>query len=89
MFSLNFMFFCSLIEELCTKEENDKTGCNFNFRHECMLLNNNGIIKKKLSSSHAYIFTGIHQKFEDVIMYYFLKKFGKIWVCFYGRNITL
>ena len=22
MFSLNFMFFCSLIEELCTKEEN-------------------------------------------------------------------
>ena len=30
------MFLCSLIEELCTKEENDKTGCNFNFGHECM-----------------------------------------------------
>ena len=36
MFSLNFMFLCSLIEELCTKEENDKTSCNFNFRHECI-----------------------------------------------------
>ena len=36
MFSLNFMFFCSLIEELCTKDENDKTGCNFNFGHECI-----------------------------------------------------
>ena len=30
------MFLCSLIEELCTKEENDKTGCNFNFGHECI-----------------------------------------------------
>ena len=38
MSSLNFMFLCSLIEELCTKEENDKTGCNFNFGHECILL---------------------------------------------------
>ena len=37
MFSLNFMFFCSLIEELCTKEENYKTSCNFNFGHECMI----------------------------------------------------
>ena len=31
------MFFCLLIKELCTKEENDKTGCNFNFGHECIL----------------------------------------------------
>ena len=31
------MFLCSLVEELCTKEENDKTGCNFNFGHECNL----------------------------------------------------
>ena len=31
------MFLCSLIEELCTKEENDKTGCNFNFGHKCIL----------------------------------------------------
>ena len=30
------MFLCSLVEELCTKEENDKTGCNFNFGHECI-----------------------------------------------------
>ena len=35
MFSLNFMSLCSLIEELSTKEENDKTDCNFNFGHEC------------------------------------------------------
>ena len=35
MFSLNFMFFCSLIEELCTEEENYKTSCSFNFGHEC------------------------------------------------------
>ena len=32
------MFLCSLIEELCTKEENDKTGCNFNFGHECSMM---------------------------------------------------
>ena len=38
MFSLNFMFLCSLIEELCTKEENDKTGRNFNFGHECIYI---------------------------------------------------
>ena len=31
------MFLCSLIEELCTKEEDDKTGCNFNFGHECII----------------------------------------------------
>ena len=31
------MFLCSLIEELCTNEENDKTGCNFNFGHECII----------------------------------------------------
>ena len=28
------MFLCSSIEELCRKEESDKTGCNFNFGHE-------------------------------------------------------
>ena len=36
MFSLNFMFLCSFIEELCTKEGNNKTGCSFNFEHQCM-----------------------------------------------------
>ena len=30
------MLLCSLIEELCTEKENDKTGCNFNFGHECI-----------------------------------------------------
>ena len=39
IFSLNFMFLSLLIEELCTKEENDKTGCNFNFGHECIKQN--------------------------------------------------
>ena len=29
------MFLSSLIEELRTKEENDKTGCKLNFGHEC------------------------------------------------------
>ena len=29
------MFLCSLVEELYTIEETDKTGCNFNFGHEC------------------------------------------------------
>ena len=29
------MSLCSLVEKLCTKEENVKTGCNFNFGHEC------------------------------------------------------
>ena len=50
------MFLCSLIEELCTKEENDKTGCNFNFGHECsksvLDMNNNlysGIPFEKLA----------------------------------------
>ena len=32
------MFLCSLNEELCAKEENGKTGCNFNFGHECIIL---------------------------------------------------
>ena len=31
------MFLCSFIEELCTKEENYRTGCFFNFEHQCIL----------------------------------------------------
>ena len=38
IFSFNFMFLCSLIEELCTKEENGKTDSNFNFGHECRII---------------------------------------------------
>ena len=38
IFSFILMFLCSLIEELCTKEESDKTDCNFNFGHECNFL---------------------------------------------------
>ena len=45
MLALNFMFLCSLIEELCTKEENDKPGCNFNFGHECS--SNTFVLKSK------------------------------------------
>ena len=33
------MLLCSLVEKLCTKEENDKTGCNSNFGHECIKKN--------------------------------------------------
>ena len=37
IYFFNFMFLCSLIEELCTEEGNDETGCNFNFGHQCTL----------------------------------------------------
>ena len=50
MFSLDFMFFCSLIDELCTKEENTKIGYSFNFEHQCikkMKFTLRGFIKKK------------------------------------------
>ena len=43
------MFLCSLIEELCRKEESNKTGCNFNFGHECM---------------YIYIYTHAHTRFS-------------------------
>ena len=46
------MFLCSLIEDLFTKEENDKTGCNFNFGHECIFFRfskwTSYFLKKKL-----------------------------------------
>ena len=44
------MFLCSLVEKLCTKEENDKTGCNFNFGHEC-----NTFILKKLKKKNSLV----------------------------------
>ena len=34
MFTLNLKFLYSLIEELRTKEDDDKTDCNFNFGHQ-------------------------------------------------------
>ena len=45
------MFLCSLIEELCTKEENDKTSCNFNFGHECIYIYESWVIEKKLNNN--------------------------------------
>ena len=36
IFSLNFMFLSLIIDELCRKEENNKTGCSFNFEHQCI-----------------------------------------------------
>ena len=33
--SLNFMFLSLLIEELCTKEENNKAGCTLTFGGQC------------------------------------------------------
>ena len=47
MFSLNFIFLSSLIEELCTKEENDKTGCKLNFGHECIITGEEVIYSKR------------------------------------------
>ena len=55
MFSLNFMFFCSIIEELCTKEENYKTSCNFNFGHECNFAEFHCISKASLMQFSIYI----------------------------------
>ena len=37
MCSVNFMFLSSLIEELCTKEENNKVGCTLIFGGQCIL----------------------------------------------------
>ena len=42
------MFLYSLIEELCTKEENGKKGRNFNFGRECTSIFNFWIIKNLL-----------------------------------------
>ena len=36
IFSLDFVFLHSLLEELYRKEEKDKTGCSFNFEHQCI-----------------------------------------------------
>ena len=44
IFSLNFMFLCSLIEEWCRKEESDETGCNINFGHECSLIQQRSLL---------------------------------------------
>ena len=30
------MFLSSFIQELGTKEENNKTGCSLNFKHQCI-----------------------------------------------------
>ena len=38
MCSLNFLFLSSLIEELCTKEENNKAGCTLIFGGQCIFL---------------------------------------------------
>ena len=34
------MFLSSLIEELCTKEENNKAGCTFTFGGQCKIILN-------------------------------------------------
>ena len=31
------MLLCSFIEKLCSKQENIKTGCTFNFDHQCKI----------------------------------------------------
>ena len=39
------MFLSSLIEELCTKEENNKAGCTLTFGGQCRLKEYLGTIK--------------------------------------------
>ena len=76
MFSLIFMFLCSIIEELCTKEENDKTSCNFNFGHECIIRStiisfvNLSKTDEHLFHSHSYVWIILNELF-----YSFLSKF--------------
>ena len=56
------MFLCSLIDELCTKKENDKTGCNLNFGHECIsVLNIILIVINQAIVEKSYL---IHCRFE-------------------------
>ena len=51
------MFLSPLIEELCTKEENDKTGCKLNFGHECTLNSSYEICNKIRHNFKTYIIT--------------------------------
>ena len=48
------MFICLLIEQLCTKEENNETGCSFNFEHQCIL--KYLLFEKILGATHECIF---------------------------------
>ena len=45
------MFLSFLIEELCSKEENDKTGCNFTFGHECICILLQAVLKRRQLSA--------------------------------------
>ena len=67
IFSLNVMFLCSLIEEMCRKEESDKTGCNFNFGHECIY---------SFLSFLSYICIHIYI-FMHVCMYVYISRISK------------
>ena len=62
------MFLCSLIEELCTKEENDKTGCNFNFGHECII---DSFFSQKYFKQYNFIFMQIKVKVDIKCIIYF------------------
>ena len=71
------MFLCSLVEELCTKEENDKRGCNFNFGHEC-------IRHVKLNASvlryNGYVSLGLHS---------IQNHFAKFLLCKFRKSIKI
>ena len=59
------MFLCSWIEELCTKEENNETGCSLNFEHQCILWDKNiydmlSCIYNINSQMWKYIINNIH-----------------------------
>ena len=68
------MFLCSLIEELCTKEENDKTRCNFNFGHESIIISLNMVailrlFKNKEKVFEVSVYPSVHkQTFENTFV---------------------
>ena len=55
------MFLCSLFEELCTKDKNDKTGCNFNFGHECIIISSYHVAIN-LSKKENMVYLGKNMK---------------------------
>ena len=66
------MFLSSLIKELCTKEEKNKTGCSFNFEHQINLIFAFETLQEKIAPElknqnsllsiflYHYLFTAVH-----------------------------
>ena len=75
------MFLCSLLEELCTKEENDKTGCDFNFGHECIFTWFN---KVTMNFNSHFLYMLLQSQQTVAILknkFYFLSKKWRLVIC--------